>query len=53
LPEIPDALIEEQYLRHAEIYRLLVGSLPPRNGEKPLERMARNLAPYATANPAG
>ncbi len=48
LPEIPEALIQEQYSRYAEIYRLLVGSLPPRNGEQPLERMARNLAPYAS-----
>jgi phosphoribosylaminoimidazole-succinocarboxamide synthase len=47
LPDIPDALIEEQYSRYAEIYRLLVGSSPPLNGNEPLTRMKRNLAPYA------
>ena len=47
LPNIPDALIEEQYSRYMEIYRLLVGSSPPRNGESPLERIALNVSPYA------
>jgi phosphoribosylaminoimidazole-succinocarboxamide synthase len=50
LPEIPDALIDEQYSRYAEIYRLLIGSAPPRNGDGALERIARNLAPYAAAS---
>jgi phosphoribosylaminoimidazole-succinocarboxamide synthase len=50
LPDIPDVLIDEQYSRYKEIYRLLAGSSPPRNGRDPLERIARNLAPYAASS---
>lgn len=50
LPDIPDVLIDEQYSRYMEIYRLLAGLSPPRNGGDPLERIARNLSPYAASS---